>query len=272
MGLPQQPSSLPDPLGQKHGAPGAGAPVPHPYIWRHMSGSEAIVCRGLVKKYGARTAVAGVDLTVQTGEIFGLLGPNGAGKTTILKMILGLVHPTAGEVSVLGTSPTKALPHVGALVEKPSFYPWMTGRENLEVFLDSGPSAPDGAIDRALAAVAMTADADRRTKTYSQGMGQRLGMAAALMRNPRLLILDEPTNGLDPAGMRDFRRLLLEWSNAGTTVLLSSHLLSEVERTCRRVAFLSNGKITDTRSIESLGASLEDVYLAAMAPPDEAAG
>ena len=237
-----------------------------------MDGGDAIVCRGLVKRYGNRTAVAGVDLTVAGGEIFGLLGPNGAGKTTILKMILGLVHPTAGDVLVLGRRPADALGEVGAMVEKPSFYPWMTGRQNLQVVLDSGPAAPAGAIDGALAIAGMAADADRRTKTYSQGMGQRLGMAAALLRRPKLLVLDEPTNGLDPAGIRDFRRLLLDLAGGGTTILLSSHLLSEVERTCNRVAFLSRGRITDQRSMDAVGGNLEDIYLAAMAPNQEAAG
>jgi ABC-2 type transport system ATP-binding protein len=219
-----------------------------------MTERQAIVCRGLIKHYGVRTAVGGVDLAVGEGEIFGLLGPNGAGKTTILKMILGLVHPSAGDIFIFGAKapcPDK-LRQVGAMVEKPSFYPWLTGRANLRVFLDSGPPAPAGAIESALSLVGMTDAADRRTKTYSQGMGQRLGMAVALLRNPRLLILDEPTNGLDPAGIRDFRELMLKLSGAGVTILLSSHLLSEVERLCHRVAFISHGLITDLRSVDAL--------------------
>jgi ABC-type multidrug transport system ATPase subunit len=239
-----------------------------------MADGEAIVCRGLTKRYGSRLAVQEVDLTIREGEIFGLLGPNGAGKTTILKMILGLVHPTAGEIFVLGKKAPcpDVLRQAGAMVEKPSFYPWMTGRENLQVFLESGPPAAPNAVDKALAAVDMTEAADRRTKTYSQGMGQRLGMAIALLREPRLLVLDEPTNGLDPAGIRDFRQLMVRLATSGVTVLLSSHLLSEVERICNRVAFLSRGRITDLRSVDSIHGNLEEIYLAAMSPEDKVAG
>jgi len=238
-----------------------------------MTYREAIDCRGLTKRYGDRLAVSAVDLTIHEGEIFGLLGPNGAGKTTILKMILGLVRPTAGEIFVFGTKAPcpEVLRQAGAMVEKPSFYPWLTGRQNLQVFLDSGPPGSPGAIDRALAAVDMTEAANRRTKTYSQGMGQRLGMAIALLRSPRLLVLDEPTNGLDPEGIRDFRQLMLRLSGSGVTVLLSSHLLSEVERLCHRVAFLSRGRITDLRSVGALQGSLEEIYLAAMDSQTEVA-
>jgi len=222
-----------------------------------MPDREAIVCRGLTKRYGDQTAVVGVDLTVHEGEIFGLLGPNGAGKTTILKMILGLVHPGAGEIFVLGTKAPcpDVLRQAGALVETPAFYPWLTGRQNLQVFLDSGSPGPPDAVTKALAVVEMTDAADRRTKTYSRGMGQRLGMATALLRNPKLLVLDEPTNGLDPAGIRDFRQLMLDLSASGVTILLSSHLLTEVERLCHRVAFLSRGRVIELRSIDGLAAS-----------------
>jgi ABC-2 type transport system ATP-binding protein len=238
-------------------ASGAGALVPGPYIWRQMPDREAIVCRALTKHYGGRTAVAGIDFAVHEGEIFGLLGPNGAGKTTILKIILGLVHPSSGEVFTFGSKAPcpEVLRETGAMVEKPSFYPWLTGRQNLQVFLESGPPGGPDAIDKALAAAGLTEAAGRRSKTYSQGMAQRLGMAIALLRKPRLLVLDEPTNGLDPAGIRDFRQLIQELSADGVTVLLSSHLLSEVERLCHRVAFLSHGRIRQLREVDSTAAA-----------------
>jgi ABC-2 type transport system ATP-binding protein len=213
--------------------------------------NEAIVCRGLTKRYGDRLALSSVDLTINQGEVFGLVGPNGAGKTTLLKMLLALVHPTAGEIFLFGLkSPCPdVLRETGAMVEKPSFYPWLTGRANLQVFLDSGPPGSDGAVERALSRVGLTEAGGRPAKTYSQGMRQRLGMATALLRDPKLLVLDEPTNGLDPVGIRDFRDLVIELSSAGVTVLLSSHLLSEVERICTRVALISGGQLTGIRTI-----------------------
>lgn len=227
------------------------------YIRPVEAGAYAIECRRLVKRYGRRVAVAGVDLAVREAEIFGLVGPNGAGKTTILKMLLGLVRPTAGEIFVFGTpAPCPAALHAaGSMVDKPAFYPWLTARGNLRVFLDGGPPGPPHAVERALESVGLTADGDRLVKTFSQGMRQRLGMAAALMRRPKLLILDEPANGLDPSGIRDLRRLLLDVSAGGTTVLLSSHLLAEVEKICHRVAFIANGSIGEVRTVADLQAS-----------------
>jgi len=207
-----------------------------------------------VKRYGERVAVSGVDLEVDEAQIVGLVGPNGAGKTTILKMVLGLVRPTSGEIFIFGTrAPCPAvLQAAGSMVDRPAFYPWLTARANLSVLLDGGPPGLPHAVERALELVALTGDADRQVKTFSQGMRQRLGMAAALMRKPRLLILDEPANGLDPAGIRDLRRLILDVSAEGTTVLLSSHLLAEVERICDWVAFISGGTITETRKMSDL--------------------
>ncbi len=215
---------------------------------------DAIVCRGLTKRYGDRLALSAFDLTVNQGEVFGLVGPNGAGKTTFLKMLLGLVRPSAGDIFLFGAKAPypEMLRQTGAMVEKPAFYPWMTGRANLEVFLDSGPPGPEGAVDKALARVGLADAADRQAKTYSQGMRQRLGMATALLRDPKLLVLDEPTNGLDPVGIRDFRDLVIELAGGGVTVLLSSHLLSEVERICTRVALISGGKLTGVRTMGPL--------------------
>ena len=209
---------------------------------------QAIRCRGLTKRYGDTVVVDGVDLDVEQGELFGFLGPNGAGKTTIIRILLGLVRPDSGEAWVLG-SPVpcpQRLPEIGALIEEPAFYPWMSGRRNLDVIAGSGgPVAPRG-VEDALDVVGMTAAAKKKVGTYSQGMRQRLGLAAAILRRPALVVLDEPANGLDPAGIRELRELLRRLASEGTTIFLSSHLLGEVERVCDRVAVIDRGRLVST--------------------------
>jgi ABC-2 type transport system ATP-binding protein len=201
-------------------------------------------------------------LVVEAGQVFGFLGPNGSGKTTTMRMLLGLITPTAGRAWVNG----QALPcpdglsRIGAIIEEPAFHPWMTGRRNLEVLALYGPPLPDrdaaggGAVGAALDRVGLSGVAGRKVKTYSQGMRQRLGLAAALMRGPALLMLDEPTNGMDPAGIREFRALLRSLAGDGMTVFLSSHLLAEVEQVCDRVAVVNEGRLVEQGRVADLTA------------------
>ncbi len=215
---------------------------------------------GLTKAFGRLTVVDDVDLDVQSGDVFGFLGPNGSGKTTTIRMLLGLVAPTAGRVELLGRSMPGAantvLEHVGALIEGPGFYPTMSGRRNLALFDAAGRNGRHGTrkqrIGEALERVGL-ANVDRRpVRAYSLGMRQRLGLAAALMRQPQLLVLDEPTNGLDPQGIREIRALLAELAGAGTTVFLSSHLLGEVELICTRAAMMAQGRLVAQDTVENL--------------------
>ncbi len=202
--------------------------------------------RGLVKRSGDLVAVDHVDLTVQAGDVYGYLGPNGAGKTTSLRMMLGLIQPTAGSVRLFGRDPLEsvsALEGVAGFVEAPRFYPYLSGRRNLEMLAAfDGGDAPTR-IDGALATVELTDRAQDRVGGYSHGMRQRLGIASALLRDPRLLLLDEPATGLDPAGMRDMRLLVRRLAGEGMTVVLSSHLMNEVEELCNRVAIVRSGAI-----------------------------
>jgi len=205
--------------------------------------TAVIECQGLTKHYRRVTALAGLDLTVEAGMGFGFLGPNGAGKTTTLRILLGLVTPTSGRARLNGRPvPDPAgLAGVGAMIEEPAFYPWLTGRANLTVLARSGPAG--AGIGRALAQAGLAELADRKVKGYSQGMRQRLGLAVAMMRQPSLLLLDEPANGLDPAGMAEFRALLRSLADGGTTVFLSSHLLAEVEQVCDQIAVIQSGRL-----------------------------
>jgi ABC-type multidrug transport system ATPase subunit len=212
-----------------------------------------IITRALTKRYGAVTAVRSVDLDVREGDRYGLLGPNGSGKTTLVRMLLGLVYATSGEIEVLGRRiprhAREVLPQIGALIEEPAAYPHLSGRANLALLDAAGPGG--GAARRtrrqrvgeALEQVGLAGVGRRPVKAYSLGMRQRLGLAAALIRRPRLLILDEPGNGLDPRGIRDLRELLTGLNDAGVTVFLSSHLLAEVEQLCTRVGVLDSGRL-----------------------------
>ena len=211
---------------------------------------------GLTKRFGERTVVRGVDLQVPRGSAFGYLGPNGAGKTTLIRMLLGLTPASAGRMKLLGLSVPQqratALARVGAIVEEPRFHGHLTGRENLRVVAAArGPEAA-GRIDGALEQVGLTARSDDRVKTYSLGMRQRLGIARCLLADPELLILDEPMNGLDPAGIQEFRAFVRSFVADGRTIVLSSHLLDEIEKTCDHVAIVDGGTIVAQGSIDEL--------------------
>jgi ABC-2 type transport system ATP-binding protein len=210
-------------------------------------GSLAIQTAGLGKRFGARAALDGVDLEVPRGVAFGFLGANGAGKTTLIRLLLGLARPTSGTMRLLGhdlpDGSAAALARVGAIIEEPRFHPHLTGRENLHVHAAARDRAAHDRVDGALARVGLAARADEKVKTYSLGMRQRLGVARCLLSDPELLILDEPMNGLDPAGILEFRGLIRELVAEGRTVLLSSHLLDEVEKTCDIVAIVDEGRI-----------------------------
>jgi ABC-type multidrug transport system ATPase subunit len=230
--------------------------------------------RALTKRYGELRAVDAVDLDVREGDVYGFLGANGSGKTTTVRMLLGLVLPTSGEAEVLGeampAARTTVLPQVGALVEGPGSYPHLSGRANLALLdaagRDRSPRRVRSVrIDDVLAEVGLD-PADRRpTRAYSLGMRQRLGLAAALMRRPRLLVLDEPTNGLDPQGISEIRELLLRLNAAGTTVFLSSHLLAEIEQMCTRVGVLDRGRLVLQEQLDLL---LRPTGLVAVRTPD----
>jgi ABC-2 type transport system ATP-binding protein len=212
-----------------------------------VDAAPPVQARGLVKRYDEIVAVDHVDLTVRTGDVYGFLGPNGAGKTTSLRMALGLITPTEGTVELFGRDPqregARALDGVAGFVEAPRFYPYLSGMVNLRMLAALDGDGADDRIEAALATVDLTDRARHRVGGYSHGMRQRLGIAAALLRDPRLLILDEPATGLDPAGMRDMRTLIRRLAGEGITVLLSSHQLAEVEELCDRVAIIRRGRI-----------------------------
>lgn len=220
----------------------------------------AIETQGLTKRLGAAAVVDKLDLAVPRGSVYGFLGPNGSGKTTTIRMLLGLIWPTAGSYRVLDqampASNAKVLPQVGALIEGPAFYPWLSGRQNLRRLDAAGPDGQRKTrrerIDTALTRVGLAAAANKRFRAYSLGMKQRLGLAAALLRPRNLLILDEPTNGMDPQGTREIRNLVRELAGEGSTVFLSSHLLSEVEQLCTHVGIISVGKMVAQGSVEDL--------------------
>ncbi len=214
-----------------------------------MTDAEAqpVKARGLVKRYKDVLAVDRIDLNVQSGDVYGFLGPNGAGKTTTLRMALGLIAPTEGVVELFGRDPlragARALEGVAGFVEAPRFYPYMTGRKNLELLAALDGDRARERIEEVLEVVELAHRAKHKVGGYSHGMRQRLGIAAALLRKPRLLILDEPATGLDPAGMRDMRLLIRRLAGEGITVLLSSHQLPEVQELCDRVAIVDRGKV-----------------------------
>lgn len=210
-----------------------------------------ISTRGLVKQFGRLRAVDGIDLHVREGDVYGFLGANGSGKTTTVRMLLGLVLPTRGEIELLGARMPRAgrrvLPRIGALIEGPAHYGHLSGRENLALLDAAGPGGPwrtrRARIGEVLEQVGLAGVGRRPVKAYSLGMRQRLGLAGALLRRPELLVLDEPTNGLDPQGITEVRELLLDLHRGGTTIFLSSHLLAEVEQLCSRVGVLDRGRL-----------------------------
>jgi ABC-2 type transport system ATP-binding protein len=223
----------------------------------------AIHTVGLTKSFGSHNAVDAIDLRVPRGSIFGFLGPNGSGKTTTIRMLMGLANISAGQVSMLGYSiPSeigKALPKVGALVEGPAFYPYISGRDNLMRFdaadRYADPKTRSQRVDAALAKVGLTQAAGKKVHAYSLGMKQRLGIANALLQPRDLLVLDEPTNGLDPQGTREVRNLIRSLALEGITIFISSHLLVEIEQMCTHLAVMSQGKIVAQGSVEELSAS-----------------
>jgi ABC-2 type transport system ATP-binding protein len=219
-----------------------------------MDDGLVIETRELGKRYGERiVAVDDLELRVRRGEVYGFLGPNGAGKTTTLRMLLGLVRPTSGSALVLGAPPGSAesLAGIGALVETPTFYPFLSGRDNLTVVARYA-GTPEARIDPVLAEVDLAARAGDRFGTYSLGMKQRLGIAAALLKDPELLILDEPTNGMDPAGMAEMRTFIRDLGRGRRTVLLSSHLMTEVEHVCDRVGVINRGTLVGEGTVDEL--------------------
>jgi ABC-2 type transport system ATP-binding protein len=227
-----------------------------------VSDELAIETHGLAKTFGRRKAVAGIDLAVPRGGVYGFLGPNGSGKTTTIRMLLGLATIDAGDVRVLGAAiPThvrSVLPRVGALVEGPAFYPFLDGRTNLNRLdaanRDAASSTRKARVNKALERVGLTHAASKRVRGYSLGMKQRLGIAAALLSPRELLVLDEPTNGLDPQGTREVRSLVRSLAADGTTVFVSSHLLSEVEQVCTHVGVMSNGNLVGQGTLDMLRA------------------
>jgi ABC-type multidrug transport system ATPase subunit len=229
--------------------------------------------RGLTKHFGPVRAVDEVSLAVCRGEVFGFLGPNGSGKTTTIGMLLGLIHPTAGQAELFGqaVSPvqTRPLRRVGALVGSPGLVPYLSGRDNLQLLARLNPQVKNGHVDAVLAQTGLSEVARRKAKDYSTGMKQRLGLAAALMHQPELLILDEPTSGLDPAGMREMRDLIGTLSSQGVTVFLSSHLLHEAEQICDRVAVLNEGKVVAQGPVRELMAK-EPILRVRVTPPQAA--
>ncbi len=223
---------------------------------RARTGEVVLRTRDLVKQYGQRLAVNNLNLEVYRGDIFGFLGPNGAGKTTTIRMALGLIAPTSGSVEILSHDVIKhraeILPRVGALVETPALYLYMSGRNNLRAVASVLGGVPDKRIDAVLEMVGLRVRQKDRVRTYSLGMKQRLGVAMALLQDPEVLVLDEPANGLDPAGIVEMRDLMHRLTEEGKTVFISSHLLTEVQQICTRVAIINLGKLVTETTVEEL--------------------
>ena len=219
-------------------------------------GALALATRGLRKSYGSRLALDGLDLSVPSGVVYGFLGPNGAGKTTTMRLLTGLLHPDSGSIELLGRpfrrGDRKRLFDVGALVESPSFYPYLSGRRNLVALASAGAAVPKGRVDELLELVGLRERAGDKVSGYSLGMKQRLGIAGALLSDPKLLLLDEPANGLDPAGIVAMRETLRRLAQAGKTVFVSSHLLAEVQVLADVVGIIAAGRLVREGSLESL--------------------
>jgi ABC-2 type transport system ATP-binding protein len=234
-----------------------------------LEGSPLVI-EGLVKQFGKGVkAVAGVDFTVPRGVVLGLLGPNGAGKTTTMRMAMGLIQPTAGSVFVFGERVTPGAPvlsRIGAFVEGPGFLPHLSGRENLDLYWRASGRSGEAFFDQVLEIAGLGPSVDRKVRTYSQGMKQRLGIAQAMLGMPDILLLDEPTNGLDPPQIREMRQVLRDYATDGRTVILSSHLLGEVQQTCSHVVVMHRGTVAATGTVAELlagrsGQQLEDVFM-----------
>jgi ABC-2 type transport system ATP-binding protein len=239
---------------------------------RTQGDGAAIVTTNLTKTYGRLVAVDRLNLAVERGEIFGFLGPNGAGKTTTMRMLLGLVRPTSGSARVLGMDIATQLPallkHTGSIIENPTFYPYLSGRDNLRAMARL-TDTPRSRVPPILDLMDLTRAADRPFRTYSLGMKQRLAVGAALLHDPELLILDEPANGLDPAGIVEMRDLMRQLKEQGHTVLISSHVLHEIEQICDRIAIMNHGKVVvQGRVAELLGS--QDTLEVRVEPIDEA--
>ncbi|MFY9933329.1 MAG: ABC transporter ATP-binding protein [Streptosporangiaceae bacterium] len=229
------------------------------------AGAVAVLTTGLTKRFGNRVVVDDVALAIPSGSVCGFVGPNGAGKTTTIRMLLGLVRPTAGSGTILGGSlsePATYLHKVGALIEAPAFYPQLSGRENLKVLARLG-RLPLAAVEPALERSGLLARAGDRYRSYSLGMKQRLGIAAAMLAGPELLILDEPANGLDPAGIVEMRSLIRSFAEDGITVLVSSHLISEIEQICDYVVMIRAGRLVHQGGVDVLRATQQAEFLAA---------
>ena len=235
---------------------------------------NVISCTDLTKRFGPTVAVSELDLRVCAGQVYGFLGPNGAGKTTTIRMLLGLITPTAGQIRLLGRSlpDPGAVSQTGSMIEEPAFYPWLTGRQNLQVIAATGGGCDAAEFGRVLKVTGLGEVAGRKVRAYSQGMRQRLGLAAAMLGRPPLVIIDEPTNGLDPAGIRDIRGLLRDLAADGTTVFMSSHLLAEVEQVCDRVAVIVRGRIVEEGPPSCLGTIRRQVRVQVTASDTAVAG
>jgi ABC-2 type transport system ATP-binding protein len=254
---PPSPSSPPSPSEPPGGTAVAPARRPRAAVsFECPAGGWAVEACGLAKRFGANVAVDGVDLMVPRGSAFGYLGPNGAGKTTLIRTLLGLTRADGGTMSLLGVAVPaergRALARVGAIVDEPRFHPHLTGRENLRLLAAARGGDADTRIAPSLDRVGLADRADDRVATYSMGMRQRLGVASCLLADPELLILDEPMNGLDPAGMHEMRTMIASLADEGRTVMLSSHLLDEVERTCDAVAIVDHGRVIRQGPIDEL--------------------
>ncbi len=229
-----------------------------------MTEAAVVAVRGLTKSYGRVHAVTDLDFEVEPGQVCGLLGPNGAGKTTALRMLVGLIRPTAGEAQLFGRRVRPGAPElarVGTMIEQAAFVPHLSGVRNLRLWWESGGTPWSKAdVDGALAVAGLGDAIDRRVKTYSQGMRQRLGLARVLLGRPELLLLDEPTNGLDPQEMRAIRELVRRLSDEGVTVLLSSHLLTEIEQVCSHVVVMDKGALVTTGTVRELIAESRSAY------------
>jgi ABC-2 type transport system ATP-binding protein len=267
---PAPPSPRQEPPSPRQGPPSPGqeppsreptAPSPAPArrapsTFQHPNGGWAVETHGLTKRFGPTVAVDDVELLVPRGSAFGYLGPNGAGKTTLIRTLLGLTKANAGTMALLGTpvpaERSRALARVGAIVDEPRFHPHLTGRDNLRLLAAARGGDADQRIAPSLARVGLAERAGDKVATYSMGMRQRLGVAACLLADPELLILDEPMNGLDPAGMHEMRAMIASLAGEGRTVVLSSHLLDEVQRTCDAVAIVDHGRVIRQGSIDEL--------------------